>query len=254
MVIQLIKRLRGPLTEATLALTYSVTFDLKQTSYQQVLPSFAYPPALLKIFSKEQISEMFKHIGETYLSKKYQETRDWYGFVNQRTTETSISHWMTEILKVNGMHVPTQLELLTAKQAISRLHDLFNERLEEGENRSCENLAKQVVYFIVLACLESFPGFFKSLNLPRTAEDLDQITSYEMAVKVFGRWQSEKEFEDELTVITRSILADWKRNLLQFCAQAILYMFNIQFRHKYVQLFISSGTMEGKPKINYNNK
>ena len=68
------------------------------------------------------------------------------------------------------------------------------------------------------------------------------MTSYELAVAVFSKWDTEKDFVDELMAQTRLVLPEWNRDLLEFCAQAILYRFNIQIRPKYEQLFRSVGT------------
>jgi len=224
---------------ATLAVTYSVTADLERTGYRQVLPSFAYPPALLQDFgSEEEVARMLDHIAETYLSRKYQETRDWHGFVRQRATVGSISRWITELSDIQGVCVPTHLGRIAREARTPALQELFAERSPGGERQARESLAKQVVDFLVLACLEAFPDFFESLGLPRTAEELERVTSYELAVAVFSRWHTEEEFVHELTMRTRSVSPKWKRSLLQFCTQAILYMFNILIMREYRQLFI----------------
>ena len=226
--------------EATLEMTYSVTNDLDRTGYQQLLPSFAYPPALLQDFgSEEEIALMFDHIAQTYLSTKYQMTRDWHGFVKQRTTLESISCWMATLSVIQGVTVPTPLDQITGRTPTSALQELFAERPQEGEKHSAESLAKQLVDFLIIVCLEAFTDFFESMRLPRTAAELDRMTSYKLAVAIFSKWWTEKDFVDGLTVETRSILPEWKRDLLQFCAQAILYRFNILIRHEYRQLFIS---------------
>jgi hypothetical protein len=97
--------------EATLAVTYSVTADLGRTGYQQLLPSFAYSPALLEHFgSEEEIVRMFGHIAETYLSNKYQKSRDWHSFVKQNATAASIASWMAELSDTKGVGVPRLLQ------------------------------------------------------------------------------------------------------------------------------------------------
>lgn len=222
------------LDEATIASTYSVTLDLKRTSYQQLLPSFAYPPALLQDFSEEEISEMFNHIAETYLSKKYQQTRDWHGFVDQKATAASFSRWMAELSNIKEMHLPIHSGQITEESAT--FHELFTEKPQEGEILSdASRVAKKTVDFIVSTCLEMFPDFFESLGLPSTADELDQTTPYELAVSVFSRWEPAVE----LATQTGSILPEWKHDLLQFCVHAILYRYNILLKPKYRQLFIS---------------
>jgi hypothetical protein len=221
-------------TEATLAVTYSLTFDLKRTGYQQLLPSFAYPPALLRDFSEKEISEMVRYIADTYLSKKYQQTRDWHGFVNQWATAASISRWMAELSRIKELHVPSHLGQKTGRSVA--YHELFAEKPQDGElNSDVNQAAKKVADFLVSACLGVFPGFFKSLGLPSTIDELERITPYGLAIAVFSRW----ELADELTVEIQSVLPEWKRDLLQFCVQAILYTFNILIKPKYRQLFIT---------------
>ena len=47
---------------ATLNITYSVTPDLKRTDYRQIIPSFAFPPALHRVYgSEEDISQLATH-------------------------------------------------------------------------------------------------------------------------------------------------------------------------------------------------
>ena len=219
-------------TEATLAATYSVTSDLNRISYRQLFPSFAYPPTLSEDFSEKEISEMFEHIAETYLSKKYQQTRDWHGFVHQRTMVASISRWVAELSNTRETHVPVHLGQTTGGS--STFHELFTERPQEDNVLSEESQAKEAVDLLVSACLEAFPSFFESIGLPSTAAELDRIAPYDLAIVVFSRC----DFVKELNVKTQSISPEWKRDLLQFCVQAILYRFNILTGPKYRQLFI----------------
>lgn len=227
---------------ATLTSTYSVNADLERTCYKQLLPSFAYPPALLRDFgSEEEIEQMFDYIAQTFLSTKYQETRDWHGFVKQRSTVASITRWMAKLSEIEGVCVPTHMGQITGGPEDSTLQELFVERPQEGERQSGEGIAKQLVDFLVSVCIEEFPHFFESLCLPGTVEELDRMPSYNLAVAVFSKWHIKKDFTDELAVQTRSIFPKWKRDLLQFCAQAILYKFNILIRRNYRQLIISVG-------------
>jgi hypothetical protein len=149
---------------------------------------------------------------------------------------------MAKLSDIEGECVPTHLEQIAGAPATSALRELFAESPQEGEAQSGQGLAKQVVDFLVSVCLREFPEFFEALCLPGTAEELDRLTSYELALAVFSKWETEEDLFDELTVQTRSVLPEWNRDLLEFCAEAILYMFNIVIRRKYRQLFISVGT------------
>jgi len=48
-----------------------------------------------------------------------------------------------------------------------------------------------------------------------------------------------RDFAEQLAAQTQSVLPEWKRDLLQFCVQAILYKFNVLVKQKYRQLFVS---------------
>ena len=225
--------------QATLNTAYSVTPELERTNYRQINPSFAPPPALLQDFgSADKISQLFKYLAETYLSTKYKKTRDWHNFLKGNTTALSIESWMAELSKIKGVSVPIHLKEITEKPTISALRKLFAERSQESMIQSSKSLAKQVVDFLLSVCLEAFPKFFETLRLPKTADELNQMTSYELAVAVFDKWSTEKDFLEALTIQTQSLFPEWKCELLQFCAQAILYKFNILIKRKYRPLFI----------------
>ena len=131
------------------------------------------------------------------------------------------------------MHAPTHLGQTIGESAT--FQELFAERTQDSDQPLQESRAKQVVDLLVSACLGTFPGFFQSLGLPSTTEELDQMTPYELATMVFNRW----ELAEVPTAQTRSVSPEWKRDLLQFCVQAILYRFNILIKPKYRQLFLS---------------
>jgi hypothetical protein len=60
------------LSSDTLAVTFSVNDQLQRVSYQQILPSFAYPPALLNhLGSEEAIEKMFVYHSNVLLLPAY---------------------------------------------------------------------------------------------------------------------------------------------------------------------------------------
>ncbi len=226
--------------QTILAVTYSVTPYLERTAYQQLLPSFAYPPALLREFgSEKEIASMFDHIAETYLSTKYQKSRDWHSFVKQNATAASIASWIVELSDTKGVHVPGHVGSMTKRKAPMALQRLFSEELADKERRTPENLAQQTVDSLLSAYLKAFPDAFGSLGLPTTMENLERMTPYELAVVVFNRWSAEEELVDELIEQTKPILSELMQDFTRFCVQAMLYRFNVQINPKYRRLFVS---------------
>jgi hypothetical protein len=224
----------------TLAVTYSVTPDLNRTAYQPIFPSYAYPPALLKHFGTErEIANMLGHIAETYLSTRYQETRNWFSFLRQFAAIASIVDWLAELSYMKRVRLPTNLKLTADRKAPADLHRLFMDAPSEEEECSLENLAKQVVDSLVAACFEAFPVEFGSLGLPTRMDQLERMTPYEFAKVIFSRWSTEDELIKELSRQTSSVLSGTMQDFIQFCLQAILYRSNILINPKYRELFLS---------------
>ena len=112
--------------------------------------------------------------------------------------------------------------------------ELFKKKaLDSRGDEDMNQPARNIVDSLMSACLDAFPGFFASLGLPSSMEAIDRITPYELAVVVFRKW----DHAEELTNQTTSVSPKWKRDLLQFCVQAMLYRFNIIITPKYKPLF-----------------
>ena len=220
-------------SEATLAVTFSVTPDLRRASYQQALPSFAYPPALLRDFSENDISEMFRYIGETYLSKQYQQTRDWHAFVTRRATPESLSRWIGELESLAETYLPPRVGQL--ERSAGSYSELFVERQAEAGSDLVENqLAKEVAGFLVSTCIAAFPAFFESLGMPGKVEVLDNITPYRLATALYRKWAHVDDLVSQCQIITPT----WKGDLFKFCVLAIMYRFNVMIKAEYKRLFI----------------
>jgi hypothetical protein len=231
--------------KATLAVTYSVRVDLERTGYQQILPSFAYPPALLEDFGSEgEIEQLFKHIAETYLSTRYQKSRDWLGFVRQETSAASIASWIGELPDTKGVHLPVHIGPTAKGKPSTALRRLFSEEPQDEERRIYENLARQVVDSLLAPCLETFPDLFGSFGLPTTMDGLARTTPYELAAAILDRWYTEKEILDTLTERPGSTLSESMQNLIRFCVRALLYRFNILINPKYRGLFVEESLGE----------
>jgi pyruvate-formate lyase-activating enzyme len=220
----------------TLAVTYSVNNDLKRKNYQQILPSFAFPPALLQDFSENEIAEMFKYLGETYLSTKYVTTREWDNFVNQKTTPTIVSQWLKEIESIKGEQI---LENSGIASLSSNGRDIpVKEQSPEGGWHLDADQSRKVIGFLISFCIENFPDYFDSLGLPNTAEDLSLCTPYDLAKSIYSRWSWEEELFDEINSQSQSYSPEWKQDLLRFCARAIIHKFNVVVKSKYKEFFV----------------
>jgi hypothetical protein len=227
---------------ATLAATYSVTPKLERTGYRQILPSFAHSPPLLKEFgTEEEVTRLFGHLGDTYLSTRYRETRDWRGFLRVHTTAASVADWLTELGETRGVHLPTFLRPGTGGVASGALEQLFEEGPQDEEDNAGEDLATEVVNALLAACLEAFPDLFGSLGLPVTMAELERTTPYELAVAVFSLWCTEEELFNKLEALTeyaRPVMSESMGDFISFCLRALLHRSNLQMDPKYRALFL----------------
>jgi len=202
----------------TLAVTYSVDTDLQRTSCNLLQPSFAYPPALLKDFTEIEIIELFKHIGETYLSTAYTKTRDWSAFLNMHATIANVEEWLAELSALTVTPLPDNLEI---KALFANCPP--QDELPEMAARQ----ARETVEFVLAACLQALPEFFTA------------ATPYTLAQSIFAHADSEQTFNEYIKEYVESYAHQWQRRSLIFSAQAMCYKFNILLNPKYRQLFLS---------------
>jgi hypothetical protein len=229
----------GP-DEDTVAVTYSVTPALKRVGYKQILPSFAYSPALLAHFgSKEEIDLMFDYLEETFLSTQYQETRNWVDFINNHATPASIVNWVVELSAAKQIDLPAVTGIILDGNVPENLKKLFQENPSADEQDELENLAKQWVESLLCACLTVFATTFESLGFPSSMDALERMTPYAMAKGIFGRWSTQDELLEECTKQAGSDLTTLRRDFLNFCVKAVLYRMNIKIKPKFRELFFS---------------
>jgi len=187
----------------TLEVTFSINNQLQRAAYQQTMPSFAYPPALLRhLDSEAAIEEMFTHIGETYLSTHYQETRNWPGFLEEHALGT----WVGNPIELK--------EWLSPEQAKERVDGFLHEFLR--------------TYYEELT----------AVGLPSKWSELEQLTPYRLAAALYGRWDSQSAVREAICEQMRIGLGDERRQLVDFFVKTILYRFNVQMIPEFKALFV----------------
>jgi hypothetical protein len=227
---------------ATLDVTYSITPSLEHTSYKQILPSFAYPPALLQHFgSREDIDQMFAHISETYLSTKYRETREWLSFLTQKTTALLIARWMAELSASYNKPVPWVFKRSSKGEVSATIQHLFTDGSDKENKKGKVELAKEIVEWLLTVCLAFFPELFESLGFPNTIEKIERMTPYAMALRLSRNWETEKLLLAEATTQALLIQNEHLRSCYIFCIEALLFRFNLELTPKYRALFSDHG-------------
>lgn len=188
----------------TLEVTFSINNQLQRVAYRQTMPSFAYPPALLKhLGSEAEIERMFTHICENYLSTHYQETRDWPTFLKEQ-----------------------ELEVLVGSP------------LKLGES-SIPERTKEYADCFLREFLQNYGEELTAVGLPSTWSELEQLTPYVLSVVLYGRWDSETAVRDAICEQMRIGPGDERRQLVDFFVKTILYRFNVQMIPEFKALFVS---------------
>lgn len=225
--------------EATLAVTDSFSPHLQPTSYRQILPSFAYPPALLQVYgSGEEILQLFNHIAETYLSTKYQKSRNWYLFIKAETDLKSLSGWMDALPALKDTLASSQVRSFSAPLTAAAMQQLFSERSPGENDPALEKQAKEAVKALMWTGIKTFPEVFAALGFPSTTEELERTTPYDLAVAIFRRWDTDTEIWHALSEIISPLDIKPLYDFISFCVWAILYRNNIWVDSKYSALFI----------------
>jgi hypothetical protein len=222
--------------EETLAVTYSIDHNLRRKKYNQLLPSFAYPPALLKQFSEMDIRDLYAYLGQTFLSTKYKETRDWHEFFEELADFDSISMWLSELSKMDK-----SLNLNTFNIEADNLNNFLGGNDDQGQVDNWEYRNTQIeelTNILIAYSLENYPEYFERRGLPSDFESLTWSSPYDIAISIYSKWGDEEMILEEKLSQARSIFPKWVQDLLHFCVQAILYKFNLVIKDSYKPFFV----------------
>jgi len=223
--------------EDVLAVTFSVNPQLERKKYQPLLPSFAYPPALLEVFGlEEQIETLFAYLSETYLSSQYQETRDWVAFLRGNASVESIEGWKAALSTQRSVNLQPPLA------GSSDWQSLFVVEERSGVDEPDQRLAQQLVEAILSASFEAYPGLLEHLGLPGTYQQLAELTPYKLAVQVYTLWDSQEQLSEGFDMLVNGLMGETMQECLSFSVRAILHRFNLRIRPDYRALFVESSS------------
>jgi len=226
----------------TLAVTFSINPDLERTSYQPLYPSFAYPLGVYEIFiSDELIEAMFEYLAETFLSTRYQQTRDWLSFIRENTSLQAVEDWIEALSSSRRVNLVEPLAGPSATKRSADWQSLFSAEAGEGEDRNGQRLAQQLVEAILSTSFEAYPGLLEHVGLSGTFDHLAIMTPYKIAVQVYTRWSTEDQLIDVLDMYTSLLMSVPLQECMRFCVRAILHRFNLQIEPEYKALFVDSG-------------
>jgi hypothetical protein len=230
-------------TDKLLEFTTSYNTDGKKRSYNELLPSFTYPPGLqLHFKDTSELKTFLDLIQDVYLSANHLFKQKWNWFLSKYTNPSSLFSWWDRTVQSKILissistldEVQNYLKFLIETPTIENIELLFNPT--PGREKFFSFIANIVMKNIFYYYRDKLTKVLDFLNL---ASDLDVVfssTPYQITVSLFQHYADEKELFQ--------VLRDHEFNdeLTMFFINYLLYQNSIQLKSKYQTFFINSST------------
>ncbi|UCG01626.1 MAG: hypothetical protein JSW11_18700 [Candidatus Heimdallarchaeota archaeon] len=219
--------------------TWSSVNGVIKNSYNELYPSFTYPPALLRHFgSADILDEFFVLVGDTYLSQKHLFEKEWNWFLASNIDPGTLLSWWKDAIKTelsfnNFTAIPEVLKFLNFLQnnpSTSNIKLLF---YPTPGRRSLMNFtAHMAIQFVLFSQEQQLIPVMQFLGLPSSLKAILNLSPYKFAVKLFGLHSDRDILLDTLKENS------YDKGLAVFFAKYLLYLNNTPFSPKY-QIFFS---------------
>jgi len=218
--------------------SWSITRNGILNSYDEMYPSYAYPPALSRHFGDTDVLEdFFKLIGDTFLSNNHLFNKKWNWFLNKNINQEIFFSWWKKIVKSRLnfetlCNIPEVLEFLTflAKNpSIENIDLLYNPT--PGRKRLMNFTAHIVMKLIFYSQEKELIPVMKLLGLPQNLNDLLALSPFKVAVQLFNRFTNKDELQATLTAHS------FNTELSRFFVNYLIYLNNTPFRSEYCKFF-----------------
>lgn len=184
--------------------TSSFTQNGPTETYNELYPSYAYAPALLRHFgSKKMLENFFDAVG-TYLSNAHLFKKDWNWFLAKYVEQTTFLTWWQAAVRS-----PPELKALSTIPEVQEFLNFLREN-PSGENigllfnptpgrEKIINLAAhQAIRFVFLSQEEELIPIMSLLGVPPSLEDVLALSPYKVAVKLFEAYADKKKLLDAI--------------------------------------------------------
>jgi hypothetical protein len=225
-------------TDEVLKHTWSSVNGAIKDSYNELWPSFTYPPALLRHFrSAEILDEFLVLVGDTYLSRKHLFKKDWTWFLaTNLEPRTFLSWWIYAIkseLAFNSFTaIPEVLNFLTYLRnspSIDNIKLFFN---PTPGRKSLINFATNIaIQFVLFSQEEKLGSILKHIGLPPLKITLN-LSPYKFAMKIFEHYSNKDEL---FSVVSES---SFNGAHSSFLVEYLLYLKNTPLSDEF-QIFFS---------------
>jgi hypothetical protein len=230
-------------TEQLLEFTTSYNKDGKERSYNELLPSFTYPPELQLHFKNiRELNTFFNLIQDVYLSANHLFKQKWNWFLSKYTDPSSLFNWWNRTAQSKILNssissigeVRNFLKVLIETPTIENIELLFNPT--PGREKFFSSISSIVLKYIFYYYREKLGKVLDFLNL---ASDLDVVFSsspYQITVTLFQHYADEKELFQSLRD------HEFTNEFTLLFIKYLLYRNSIQLKSKYQTFFIDTTT------------
>ncbi|MFX1507399.1 MAG: hypothetical protein ACFFDC_15055 [Promethearchaeota archaeon] len=225
-------------TEEVLKYTWASVNGIIENSYNELYPSFTYPPALLHHFgSAEILDEFFVLVGDTYLSQKHLFKKDWNWFLASHLEPKTFLSWWTSAIKSKQEfdrlttieEVLTFLNYLQNNPSVSNIKLLFNPT--PGRKNLLNFVAHKAIQVVLYSQEQKLIPIMQYLGLPLSLEDTLNLSPYEFAVRLF------KLHPDKETLLESITDGSFFTPLAEFLVEYLIFLNNTPLNPKYRVFF-----------------
>ncbi|MHA2252064.1 MAG: B12-binding domain-containing radical SAM protein [Candidatus Kariarchaeaceae archaeon] len=221
--------------------TWTMSPDGLLDKYDDLFPSFAYPPALMKHFENiDALEEFYTIIEDTFLSKNHQFKKDWNWFLTKNLSLDVFHSWwcaieenpvsiasITEIPEVREF-----LEYLSKDSTVKSLALLYNPT--PNRKKLMNHSAHKAIIMILLSRENELLGLLKYLDLPAKLDSVLSLSPYVLTYELF------KTFENKEDLIFKIKNTYPDNNLIEFFVEYLLYLKNIPLLEEYRIFFLDN--------------
>jgi hypothetical protein len=231
---------------STLKVTQSILYNGEFTTYDEKLPSFAYPPILMDNFKTiEEIEIFYQILSESYLSQHYLYTRNWKSFLKENFNPSLLLDLLDEEFFRNVSlydfsaipELQVLFENLTKSLSFNFLRDeFFSEEISNTyPDLFISNLLTQI--FSSSKIIEMIQPVLQHFNFGNNTKNLLEMSSYKITALFFEKFNSENDFfkaiEEYLNTIKHS-----SKNKIRIYFKFLIYLKNINLEANYRIFFI----------------
>ncbi|MCE7735350.1 MAG: hypothetical protein GPJ54_10765 [Candidatus Heimdallarchaeota archaeon] len=184
------------LNDHELRCAYSIDFGGKLIDYDQLYPSFSYPPDLLDHFQDEnRLRNFFTYIQTSFLSSEHRFLIDWQKFLTENIDKDAFSNLWANIKDTSTQYQKpiSQVNNYLENFDTQVISDLFsNDMIEEKSNlisASVNNALQTIIY----SNINELKPFLQFLQLPTDLDQVLNMSSYELMRFFYTTYQSISE-------------------------------------------------------------